>query len=581
METAYEHLAVAPPSSSELNLQNDGPQQGPECCTCSCCVCWLRLSKQCRLAILVASIFGAIAILGGLAAGVAVLELSRTIKHVPSSGHGRPIPTFVVYPGPYDARNGTAFPAPSPLYSVGVSFSYLNGTLAAKEEQAFVYFNSIAHRMSYPGASIQHAGQSVSWTGFAFDSSLVFADVTITAAFSISACILRPRSYGLTCDTSAGSSIARVRIPRSPLKISVELYSAGGNSAAFVSQPLFLFPDPPEDPALVPSPGDRGVLYYARGVHNLSGQIPLSCGTNNVYLEPGAYVSGGFITTCSRSAVHAAEQVVISGRGVVTGEQFPWHSTLFKWALINIDEGTQNVVDGLTLVDSPEFHIASYSDRPTLRNVKMMSWTYNSDGFDAGTGGLAEDIFVKANDDSIKINGAASGSLVQRIVVWQQVNGAVVQLGWVSPLSESGATVRDIDVIRVCYCCTAAGWCATGDNNAIVDLAPDGTSVFNIDGVTIENVRVEGDAVRLLYVELPVGSTGSFSGLALRNISADAVSLPTGMSSNYLGALSSSSSLSNILFENVSVGDSCWLDTSAAHLYMQGGVSGVTFRPCV
>lgn len=61
-------------------------------------------------------------------------------------------------------------------------------------------------------------------------------------------------------------------------------------------------------------------------------------------------------------------QTIISGRGVITGEQFPWHSPLFEWALVNIDQGTQNVVDGLVLVDSPEFHLASFTDRPTIRN---------------------------------------------------------------------------------------------------------------------------------------------------------------------------------------------------------------------
>jgi hypothetical protein len=128
-------------------------------------------------------------------------------------------------------------------------------------------------------------------------------------------------------------------------------------------------------------------------------------------------------------------QVIFSGRGVITGEQFPWHSPLFTWALVNIDAGTQNVVDGLTLVDSPEFHLASFTDRPTIRNggwggalylglecadqldttpsttVKMMSWPFNSDGFDTGSGGLAEDLFIKANDDSIKIAGGSDSTV--------------------------------------------------------------------------------------------------------------------------------------------------------------------------
>ena len=49
--------------------------------------------------------------------------------------------------------------------------------------------------------------------------------------------------------------------------------------------------------------------------------------------------------------------------------------------------------------------------RARCRAVKMMSWPYNSDGFDAGNGGLAEDLFIKANDDSIKISGGSDSTV--------------------------------------------------------------------------------------------------------------------------------------------------------------------------
>jgi len=186
------------------------------------------------------------------------------------------------------------------------------------------------------------------------------------------------------------------------------------------------------------------------------------------YLEPGAFVSGGFKTTCWQ---RGSDAVVFSGRGVISGEAFPWHSPLFEWALLNIDAGVGNVVDGITLIDSPMFHMASYSRNATIRNVKMLgTWPYNSDGFDTGLGGLVEDCFVRANDDSIKISGGTD-SLVQRIVVWQMINGAVIQMGWISPLAWQRVTVRDIDVIHVDYCSASRG-CARSNNEAIVDLAP-------------------------------------------------------------------------------------------------------------
>lgn len=253
---------------------------------------------------------------GGIAAAVYFLVLRpRERASSPSGGYGRPIPPWDVYPGPYDTPidwSSGRYPATSPLYRVNVSFSFTsNGSLAAAATPAFVYFNSIAHRAQNAGADVQRPGQSVSWAGFSFDSSLVYADVEIHTSFVFTACVLRPLSNGLACDVPpGGGSVARIRIPNSPVKVSVELYSPTvDNSAAFVSQPLFLFPDPPESPALVPSPTDAGVLYYARGVHNLSGQLSIPCGTNNVYLEPGGWPVEG----------HDSTEVLASLLGVCRG----------------------------------------------------------------------------------------------------------------------------------------------------------------------------------------------------------------------------------------------------------------------
>lgn len=58
--------------------------------------------------------------------------------------------------------------------------------------------------------------------------------------------------------------------------------------------------------------------------------------------------------------------------GILTGENFPWHSPLFNYGLINMDVGSGNSIDGLTLIDSPEFYVASFTHAPTLRNVKMV-----------------------------------------------------------------------------------------------------------------------------------------------------------------------------------------------------------------
>jgi len=68
----------------------------------------------------------------------------------------------------------------------------------------------------------------------------------------------------------------------------------------------------------------------------------------------------------------------------------------------------------------------------------------------------------------------------------------------------------------------------------------------------------KGTQWRMLYIDLPAGSSGSVDGITLRNISADRASLPAGMPSNLLAALSSGSSLSGVVFDSVAVGGVCW-----------------------
>jgi hypothetical protein len=198
----------------------------------------------------------------------------------------RSIPPFYVYPAPT-----ASFPS-SPFFSVTVGFTYANGSVASAPKPVHVYFDSIAHRAMYNGAQPSQArqDQSVSFFGFAFDDAIVSAEVSVTSSFEFSDCVLRPLSYGLKCRTQGGNSNnntskATVSLNRTMRKVSLELLSTTvGNSLDFVATPLLIFADPPEDPALVPSEGTPGVLYFARGVHNLSGQVDLECGTNHVYV---------------------------------------------------------------------------------------------------------------------------------------------------------------------------------------------------------------------------------------------------------------------------------------------------------
>ena len=505
----------------------------------------------------------------------------RTPAHFPR-GYGRYPPPFYLYPSPT-----TNFPS-SPLYSVAVQFFYNNGTAATPlPESSHVYYNSILHRSQYPGADNARQDQSVSWTSFAFDASRYWAKIFINTSFPIRSCTLRPLSYNLLCSVTYNSTSFTIDIRKSPLKISVELEAPSiGNDPpgpqSFVAQPLFLFPDPPEDPALIPPSNDPGVLYFPRGIHNFTsiGQTILSCGQNNVYLEPGAYVIGGFRTSCEGNIVSVPEAVVFSGRGIISGETFPWKDSRFGFGLINIDKSKGSIIDGLTIIDSPRYHLRTYTEDNIVRNVKLFgSWPFEANGLDIGKNGLVEDTFIRANDDSLTLPGSTGGK-VRRIVIWQMLNGAVFQLGWNAVLNFQDIDIEDIDVIHMDYChLRTPGWCSVSsinNNNGFLVLSPPGTHTMTISNIQISRVRIEVDVGRFLYVPAVEGTKGSLTDFHLKDISMAKYTAPGG-AVNYLGSLSSDTTMDRWTFENITVNGKCWKGTGDANMIIQGSVSNVAF----
>jgi hypothetical protein len=145
--------------------------------------------------------------------------------------------------------------------------------------------------------------------------------------------------------------------------------------------PFCIFADPPE--TYVPQPGDAGVIYFASGTTRVpGGVIPVAPG-QTVYLAPGAHVYGRVALAgapapglCTR-----AKTVAVRGRGVLDGHDF----------LIN-DEGPSLVdlpcefalVEGVTMIDSPKYHVDGGWPYTTVAWVKALSWAFSTDGFSGG-----------------------------------------------------------------------------------------------------------------------------------------------------------------------------------------------------
>ncbi|KAK3083043.1 hypothetical protein FSP39_012479 [Pinctada imbricata] len=262
-----------------------------------------------------------------------------------------------------------------------------------RKQESFTYISKSDMRQK--SSSKVTGGRSVSWTSFSFTGRPVTLE--IRTSYNFNKCIVRPKSYGFHC-RRAGAKRALIVVNSNSKQMSIEFDNDYGSYNREIINKLLVFVDPPEVQQNVPNPDDKGVLYYGRGVHDLNGQKELDSSIREVYLAPGAFVEGGFITRTNHP-------VKIHGRGVISTEKYRWRDRRFKLAVINIDSGSGHVLEGVTISDPVRFYIRAKGTRNTIRNVKTVaSWAYNSDGVVTGTYGLVENSFFMANDDAIKVD---------------------------------------------------------------------------------------------------------------------------------------------------------------------------------
>lgn len=396
--------------------------------------------------------------------------------------------------------------APSDQYAVRV-------TQDGRARDSFVYLSKAQWR--------SNRSKDTSWTTFSF-SGAVTVEVTRLAG-PAKACRVLPSSYGIRPELKGDT--ARFVLDR-PRKVSVEFDDP-------VPHPMLVFADPLEKD--IPKRGDPNVAYFGPGVHDVGLNYRIGRG-RCVYLAGGAYVKGTF-------RADDATGTVIRGRGILSGEQFGPKThhllTVGNW------DTRGCVVEGVTLVNSPHYNIVLAGQRNVVRNVKMISWWFSTDGVGTGPGGLVEDCFLKVNDDAVKLY--FSGMKVRDCVIWQCENGAPFQISWNMPTDQSGFEVRNIDILRCEH-----RW--KNDNCAIFCSIHGGKG--HMSDYLFEDIRIENAPWRL--VNLVMKKTefsarqkeyGAISNVTIRNVTAAGpMTLP-----NTIAGHDADHRVRDVLFENVTV----------------------------
>jgi hypothetical protein len=448
---------------------------------------------------------------------VATIEAARsTLPYGDVTPSGSVLDQLTTYPAPAGApvsdqytvevsQNGAA--QPSPVYK----------TLARKTDT--------------------NRSEDTSWTSFSFAGPVTVQVTKLGGAPT--GCMVRP--YSAAVATSFAGRTCTFTLT-GPANLSVEFQPEIHNP---IPHPMLVFANPPE--ASVPDASDPSVLYLGPGFHHLGRDVPIQSG-QTIYIAGGAWVEGAF------KATGPVQDVVIRGRGVVSGlflDTGNQDLNKSQPGMIDIaDQGSSNVVvEGITFVDAPRFNVRALAQNTTVHNVKVMSWWFSTDGIVGGHSSLIEDNFIKTNDDSIKLHWG--DNVVRRNVIWQLENGGSFNISWNIHEDTDTFHVYDNDVIHAEH--------YLFDKQAVFRSRHAGSGTLS--RYLFEDIRIENANWRLFYLVLennkwydPSRGYGEIEQVIFRNIHA----YTNYQKPNVVRGIDGTHKMRNINFQNVFANGTCF-----------------------
>jgi hypothetical protein len=363
----------------------------------------------------------------------------------------------------------------------------------------------------------------VHWVTVGVESTVRLRLRRLPAASPIRSVRVLPASYGIEARLDATATEVELEL-RQGQTVYVETDEQDFET-------LFLFANPPRPPV----PAGPGVVYFGPGVHELGRDYHPPAGTHTLYIDGGAWVSGSIDVSVSGGPVFR-----LLGPGVLSGD-FDTHEAclyvdgdpaqprpyeeLVDWSLVHTNAGDTVAHDveviGLTLVASPfyNFHLSG-AQRKRFAHVHLLSpWTYNTDGFNAGTDVTVEDSFVFNNDDTIHAEYTYRGPVEVRRSVFGGRNAFLVGYGYFTGNRPARALAEGVELIlqrnRIPF-------------RAEVDARPprtpgvlDPSTDVVIEGETFRDIRIDGRTdmlVRLVVEHTPWGFEGVGTGPAYGNL---------------------------------------------------------------
>lgn len=287
--------------------------------------------------------------------------------------------------------------------------------------------------------------------------------------------------------------------------------------------PLFVFADPYEEN--IPSVEDSEVLNASMSIEDIRNRITTTT-KSTIYFRPGVYsfgtqtnntypgykipilsnknyyISGGAVVIGSFSGESGVSNTKFYGRGVITacGKERIANTDGIPFNLYNTGGGTNNLIEGLQFNNPAHFCILSRGELIT-QYTKMFGWWHQTDGWGAESNSTIQDCFIKVNDDYIKIY--RSNQTAKNIVMYKQINGAGIQLGWGTYGAAQNGTIEDIYIVNEDAKTPGIG------NTAVVDLMNNGGSEIN--NMHFKNFYIENKIQMFLCLNSNGGKLSNFT----------------------------------------------------------------------
>ncbi len=371
-------------------------------------------------------------------------------------------------------------------------------------------------------------------------------DVEIRAAGAITDYTIGPKSRQIKAQLHGNT--LRFKLP-GPDKLYIEIDSYA---------PLCFFANPLE--THVPKPGDKGVLYYAPGVHR-PGVITLKDG-QTLYLAGGAIVYGA-IDGSPRGAR-------VIGRGILDGE--------YKHRLVELKGARDVRFEGVILRNGRIWqNTLRDCDRVDYDHVKVISFGNSGDGINpVGSRNVTiSNCFLRCTDDCIAIKSMGPGQIVENIrVLDSTMIGYAYSDGVTIGFETNGPYIRDV-LVKNCDILIARGGSRV-DGHSAFSIICDGPA--RIHDIRYEDIRVESRVLKLFELHITDGTSyqadppGHINGVYLKNISfeADRPIVLKGFDATHL--------VENVIFENCTVAGKLLRSTDDASFQINKYVRNLKFK---